>query len=99
MIISEITTAETSKIKSILSTLTSLNGVNTAVCAGRDEFEIDSSGLANTDVNTIGAMVSPGVGAAECVGKMLCVGTLSLTVIECTSSFVVIVSVGSDFFW
>jgi predicted regulator of Ras-like GTPase activity (Roadblock/LC7/MglB family) len=99
MTIAEMTVAEVAPVKAattkgILSALTALNGVNTAVCVGRDGFEIDSSGPVNTN---IGAMVSSELGAVERIGEGFYVGTLSRVIMEYADGFVVVTSVGSDF--
>ena len=82
--------------KQILTALTTINGINTAVCVGRDGFVIDSSAPMNTDVDAIGAMVSTGLGSAESVGKELNVGKLTQAMMEYKDGVIVMTAIGLD---
>ncbi len=57
--------------------LTTVDGINTAVCVGRGGFVIDSAASAGTDVDAIGAMLSTGLSSAQSLGNELNVGKLT----------------------
>lgn len=80
----------------ILAELVQAQGINAAVCVGRDGFVIDSVAGAETDVDAIGAMVSTGLGSAESVGKELGVGALTLSMLEYTDGVIVMTAIGED---
>jgi len=82
--------------KQILTALTTVDGINTAVCVGRDGFVIDSAASAGTDVDAIGAMVSTGLGSAESVGNELNVGKLTQAMMEYDNGVIVMTAIGVD---
>lgn len=80
----------------ILEALVSVDGIDAAVCAGRDGFVIEAAASDKTDTDVIGAMVSTGVGAAESVGRELSVGILSQAMMEYDGGVVVMAAIGED---
>ncbi len=82
--------------KDILTALTSVDGISSAVCVGRDGFVIDASAAPGADVDAIGAMVSTGLGSAESVGKELGVGGLTQAMMEYKNGVIVMTAIGVD---
>ena len=82
--------------KEILTSLTAVDGISTAVCVGRDGFVIDAAAPSGADVDAIGAMVSTGLGSAESVGSELGVGTLTQAMMEYKSGVIVMTAIGAD---
>jgi predicted regulator of Ras-like GTPase activity (Roadblock/LC7/MglB family) len=83
-------------MSSILEDLVKVEGVNVAVCVGRDGFVIESAAVGNADTDAIGAMVSTGLGAVENVGRELGVGRLNQTMSEYDNGIVVMTQIGKD---
>ncbi len=84
------------KVKSILDSLSAVDGIDSVVCVGRDGFIIDATAAAGADVDAIGAMVSTGLGSAESVGKELGVGALTQAMMEYKDGVIVMTAIGVD---
>ena len=82
--------------RNILAALTAVDGINSAVCVGRDGFVIDAAAAPGADVDAIGAMVSTGLGSAESVGKELGVGALTQAMMEYKDGVIVMTAIGAD---
>lgn len=80
----------------ILAALVDIQGIDAAVCVGRDGFVIDAVAGSGADVDAIGAMVSTGLGSAESVGKELNVGALSQAMMEYADGVIVMTAIGQD---
>ncbi len=84
-------------LKSQLSDLVKVEGINAAVVVGRDGFVIE--GISNDgklDVETVGAVISTGLGSSEVMGKELGVGALSQSLIEFDNGVLVMGTIGKD---
>ncbi len=84
-------------LKSLLSDLVKVEGINAAVVVGRDGFVID--GLANDgklDIEAVGAVISTGLGSSETMGRELNVGALTQSMIEFDSGVLVMGTLGKD---
>lgn len=80
----------------ILAALVEVQGIDAAVCVGRDGFVIDAVAGAEADVDAIGAMVSTGLGSAESIGRELGVGELTQSMMEYTNGVIVMTAIGED---
>ena len=80
----------------ILTALVQVDGIDAAVCVGRDGFVIDAVAGAGADVDAIGAMVSTGLGSAESVGRELGVGALTQAMMEYANGVIVMTAIGQD---
>ncbi len=83
-------------IEEILNALVAVQGIEAAVCVGRDGFVIEAAAAAGSDVDAIGAMVATGLGSAESVGRELNVGGLSQAMMEYDQGVIVMTAIGSD---
>jgi predicted regulator of Ras-like GTPase activity (Roadblock/LC7/MglB family) len=88
--------AEVSDTSRILKELVEVQGIEVAVCVGRDGFVIDAASTGNADTDAIGAMVSTGMGSAESVGRELGVGEMAQAMMEYDKGIVVLSALGSD---
>lgn len=80
----------------ILKELVEVQGIDVAVCVGRDGFVIDAASTGNADADAIGAMVSTGMGSAESVGRELGVGEMALAMMEYDKGIVILSALGTD---
>lgn len=81
-----------SVMKDVLGELAKVPGVSAAVVVSRDGFVMDgvtSNGQSTIDMETVGAVVSASIGAAEVVGQELNVGPLAQSMIEYANGIVV----------
>ncbi len=83
-------------IEEILNALVAVQGIEAAVCVGRDGFVIEAAAAAGADVDAIGAMVATGLGSAESVGRELNVGGLSQAMMEYDQGVIVMTAIGND---
>lgn len=88
--------AEVNGVSGILKELVEVQGIEVAVCVGRDGFVIDAASTGNADTDAIGAMVSTGMGSAESVGRELGVGEMAQAMLEFDKGIVVMSALGSD---
>ncbi len=84
------------EIKGILNALVEVQGIEAAVCVGRDGFVIEAAAAASADVDAIGAMVATGLGSAESVGRELEVGKLSQAMMEYDGGVIVMTAIGNE---
>ena len=83
-------------IEEILKELVDVQGIDAAVCVGRDGFVIEAAAGSGADVDVIGAMVATGLGSAESVGRELNVGALDQAMMEYKQGVIVMTSIGED---
>ncbi len=84
-------------LKSQLGDFVKVDGINAAVIVGRDGFVIE--GISNDgklDVETVGAVISTGLGSSEVMGRELSVGALTQTMIEFDNGVLVMGTLGRD---
>ena len=84
------------EIKEVLNKLIAVQGIESAVCVGRDGFVIEAAAGAGADVDAIGAMVATGLGSAESVGKELNVGALDQAMMEYNQGVIVMTGIGEE---
>ena len=86
-----------SVMKDVLGELAKVPGVGAAVVVSRDGFLMEgvtANGGGNIDMESVGAVVSASIGAAEVVGQELNVGPLAQSMIEYTNGIVVFSQLG-----
>jgi predicted regulator of Ras-like GTPase activity (Roadblock/LC7/MglB family) len=84
-------------LKSQLNDFVKVEGINAAVVVGRDGFVIE--GISNDgklDVETVGAVISTGLGSSEVIGRELSVGALTQSMIEYDTGVVMMGTLGKD---
>lgn len=86
-----------SNTNELLQELVRIGGVKTAVVVGRDGFVIDgvSSG-SHLDTETVGAVISAGIGSSEVMGRELKVGIMSQGMMEYSGGLIMMSLVGND---
>jgi predicted regulator of Ras-like GTPase activity (Roadblock/LC7/MglB family)/CheY-like chemotaxis protein len=81
----------------ILQDLVKISGVNTAVIVGRDGFVIDGvSNGGSLDTETVGAVISAGIGSSEVMGRELNVGIMNQGMMEYADGLIMMSLVGGD---
>lgn len=83
-------------LSNLLSELTQVEGINTAVVVGRDGFIIDGAGNGTIDAEAVGAVISTGIGSSEIMGKELGVGGMTQGMVEYANGIVMTSLLGSD---
>jgi hypothetical protein len=83
-------------LNQILTQLVEVNGIEVAVCVGRDGFVIDAASTGSSDTEAIGAMVSTGMGSAESVGRELGLEELDQAMMEYKGGIVMMTALGSE---
>jgi uncharacterized protein len=84
-------------LKNQLSDFVKVEGINAAVVVGRDGFVIE--GISNDgklDIETVGAVISTGLGSSEVIGRELSVGPLTQSMIEYDHGVIVLGTLGKD---
>ena len=84
-------------LKSRLHDFVKVDGIQAAVVVGRDGFVIE--GISNDgglDVETVGAVISTGLGTSEVMGRELGVGALAQSLVEFDSGVLVMGTLGKD---
>lgn len=84
-------------LRSVLSDLMLIEGVNTATVISRDGFVIE--GISKTgvlDTEAVGAVISTGVGSSEVMGRELQVGEINQGMFEFDDGIVVMTLLGPD---
>jgi|GEM_PF-404831 len=81
-------------LNQILSDLVKAGGVKTAVVVGRDGFVIDGVSDGFLDTETVGAVVSTGVGSSEVMGRELNVGIMSQGMMEYDGGLIMMTLIG-----
>ncbi len=71
-----------SGLKEMLTELTRVEGVSSAVVVSRDGFLIDGAGNGSVDSEAIGAVISSGIGSSEVMGRELGIGDMSQGMLE-----------------
>ncbi|NVN89837.1 MAG: response regulator [Desulfuromonadales bacterium] len=81
----------------LLQELVKISGVKTAVVVGRDGFVIDgvSSG-GQLDTETVGAVISAGIGSSEVMGRELNVGKMHQGMMEYADGLIMMSLIGAD---
>lgn len=81
----------------ILQDLVKISGVNTAVIVGRDGFVIDGvSNGGHLETETVGAVISAGIGSSEVMGRELNVGAMNQGMMEYADGLIMMSLVGGD---
>lgn len=84
-------------LKNLINDFVKVEGINAAVVVGRDGFVIE--GISNDgklDVETVGAVISTGLGSSEVMGKELRVGALTQSMIEFDDGVLVMGTLGKE---
>lgn len=76
-------------MKSLLSELVRVEGINTALVVGRDGFVIEGESKGKIDMEAIGAIVSTGIGSSEVMGEAMKVGEMTQGMIEYKNGVIV----------
>ena len=69
-------------LKSLLEEFLKVEGISAAVVVGRDGFVIESAVSGKVDLDSLGAMVSTGLGTSEVMGTTLGRGKLHQMLVE-----------------
>lgn len=84
-------------LKSQLNDFVKVDGINAAVVVGRDGFVIEGiSTDGKLDIETVGAVISTGLGSSEVMGRELNVGALTQSMIEFDNGVLVMGTLGKD---
>ncbi|MEJ2719089.1 MAG: roadblock/LC7 domain-containing protein [Deltaproteobacteria bacterium] len=83
-------------LKHQLSDFLKVDGINAAVLVGRDGFVIEGISNDGRDVETVGAVISTGLGTSEMVGKELNVGGLTQSMVEYDKGILLMGTIGKD---
>ena len=84
-------------LKSQLNDMIKVEGISAAVIVGRDGFVIE--GMSNDgrlDVESVGAVISTGLGSSEVMGRELNVGALTQSMVEFDKGVLVMGTLGRD---
>ncbi len=84
------------ELHKILEGIVEINGIDVAVCVGRDGFVIDAASAAEADTEAIGAMVSTGMGAAESLGRELGLEEMDQAMMEYKGGIIMMTALGTD---
>ena len=85
-------------IKSILSDLLNIEGVNVAAIVGRDGFVIESTKLGRIDIDALGAVTSVGIRYCETISNELKKGGVRQVVLDLHKGTIILVPISSDVF-
>ena len=85
-------------IKSILSELLEIKGVNVAAVVGRDGFVIESSARDKFDIDALGAMTSTGIRYCEILGYELGKGIVRQVVLDLHNGTIILVPISQEVF-
>jgi predicted regulator of Ras-like GTPase activity (Roadblock/LC7/MglB family) len=85
-------------IKSILSQLLEIKGVNIAAVVGRDGFVIESMGHGAVDTDALGAMTSTGIRYFEFLGYELDKGEVRQVMLDLQKGTIILVPVSKEVF-
>ena len=81
----------------LLQELVSYSGIKTAVVVGRDGFVIDgASNGGHLDTETVGAVISAGIGSSEVMGRELNVGIMNQGMMEYSDGLIMMSLIGED---
>ena len=81
----------------LLQELVRVNGVKTAVVVGRDGFVIDGvSNGSHLDTESVGAVISAGIGSSEVMGRELNVGIMNQGMMEYSGGLIMMSLVGEE---
>jgi len=83
-------------LKDELSDILRVDGITAAVVVGRDGFVIEGISRNGLDVETVGAVISTGLGTTEVMGKELNVGALTQSMVEFDDGILVMGNLGRD---
>ena len=81
-------------LNQILNDLVKSGGVKTAVVVGRDGFVIDGVSNGFLDTETVGAVVSTGIGSSEVMGRELNVGVMTQGMMEYDDGLIMMTLIG-----
>jgi predicted regulator of Ras-like GTPase activity (Roadblock/LC7/MglB family) len=84
-------------LKSLLTELTDLEGINAAVVVNRDGFMIDGVIRASQiDMEYMAAIISAGIGSSEQMATQLDLGEINLNMVECEKGVVMVILLDDD---
>ncbi|MEW6137751.1 MAG: roadblock/LC7 domain-containing protein [Thermodesulfobacteriota bacterium] len=84
-------------LKSQLNDMVKVEGITAAVIVGRDGFVIEGvSSDGSLDVESVGAVISTGLGSSEMMGRELNVGSLTQSMSEFSNGVLVMGTLGKD---
>ena len=83
-------------LKHQLNDVIKVDGITAAVVVGRDGFVIEGLSSDGRDVETVGAVISTGLGTSEVMGKELNVGVLTQSMVEFDNGVLVMGTLGRD---
>ena len=80
-----------------LQELVKINGVKTAVVVGRDGFVIDGVSIgSHLDTESVGAVISAGIGSSEVMGRELSVGIMNQGMMEYSGGMIMMSLIGAE---
>jgi len=85
-----------STLNSLLTELTSVEGVTTAVVVGRDGFVIDGVGKGSIELDVVGSIIASGIGSSEAMGRELGIGALGQGMLEFEEGVIMTSLLGED---
>jgi len=86
-----------SRTNELLQELVGVSGIKTAVVVGRDGFVIDGvSNGSHLDTETVGAVISAGIGSSEVMGRELSVGIMNQGMMEFSGGLVMMTLIGQE---
>lgn len=85
------------RLRELLTELVTVQGITSAVVAGRDGFVIDGiSEGGGLDADAVGAVISTGIGSSEVMGRELHVGEMTQSMFEYSAGLIVMALLGQD---
>ncbi len=83
-------------LKQQLNDILKVDGITAAVVVGRDGFVIEGMSSDGRDVETVGAVISTGLGSSEVMGRELNVGSLTQSMVEFDKGILLMGTLGRD---
>jgi len=83
-------------LKNQLNDIIKVDGITAAVVVGRDGFVIEGMSTDGRDTETVGAVISTGLGTSEVMGKELNVGALTQSMVEFDKGILLMGTLGRD---
>jgi len=85
-------------IRSILSELLEIQGVNVAAVVGRDGFVIESTALGRVSIDALGAMTSTGIRYYEVLGTELEKGGVRQVMLDLQKGTIILTPISKEMF-
>jgi predicted regulator of Ras-like GTPase activity (Roadblock/LC7/MglB family) len=84
-------------LKSQLNDMLKVDGITAAVIVGRDGFVIEGLSSDGTlDIESVGAVISTGLGSSEVMGRELNVGALTQSMVEFDKGVLIMGTLGRE---